>query len=166
MKLHKLLYLVQAAHLVWFGAPAFSERIEAWIYGPVTRTVAGRYSQFGSSPITRVLGGRGDRLSTRQRWTIQQISGTYGRVDGFQLAEMLKADGSPWRQVREGLPDDVPSNEPISLALIASYHADHGLPIESRPSKQENELAQRVLDGDADALDDLFELVTGIRPDA
>ncbi|HEX9978628.1 MAG TPA: type II toxin-antitoxin system antitoxin SocA domain-containing protein, partial [Acidimicrobiia bacterium] len=43
MQLHKLLYLVQAAHLAWYGSPAFRERIEAWRWGPMVRRVAGHY---------------------------------------------------------------------------------------------------------------------------
>lgn len=34
-KLHKLLYYVQAYHLVWEGTPAFADEIEAWTKGPV-----------------------------------------------------------------------------------------------------------------------------------
>ncbi len=30
LQLQNLLYLVQAAHLAWFGEPAFDEPIEVW----------------------------------------------------------------------------------------------------------------------------------------
>ena len=37
MKLQKIVYYSQAYHLVRYGQPLFSERIEAWRNGPVVR---------------------------------------------------------------------------------------------------------------------------------
>ena len=39
MKLQKLLYYCQAWALVWDDKPLFKEKIEAWISGPVVRTL-------------------------------------------------------------------------------------------------------------------------------
>ena len=53
LKLQKVLYFVQAQFLV-FGKdnkPCFSEKIEAWQYGPVVSEVYREYKIFGSAHI-------------------------------------------------------------------------------------------------------------------
>lgn len=39
LKLHKLLFFIQAEHLAWYSTPAFPESIEAWKNGPVVADV-------------------------------------------------------------------------------------------------------------------------------
>jgi len=156
MQLHKLLYLVQAAHLAWFGSRAYGEAIEAWIYGPVTRQVAGHYMQFGDLPITRVGVGSPARLPERLRWLIAQVAERFGGMDGFKLAELVKEPGSPWRQARGDLADDAPSDAEIRPDVIADYHRRFGFGETSDPTPRQNELAQRFFDGDTDALAELF----------
>jgi uncharacterized phage-associated protein len=163
MQLHKLLYFVQAASLAWFDAPAFDERIEAWTYGPVTRHVAGLYQDFGREPIEFPVGGDPSAVSGRVGWVIEQILDSYGQLPGPALARLTKTEGGPWRQTRGALPDEAPSDEVIPQSLIAEYHRHHGV-LPARPSRRENHLAQRFFDGDDDALAELFEESTGVRP--
>src|SRR3989304_1483054 len=73
MQLHKLLYLVQAAHLAWYGSPAFRERIEAWRWGPMVRRVAGHYRGHGRYPIAQAQGGDPGRLPPRTRKVAERV---------------------------------------------------------------------------------------------
>lgn len=39
LKLQKLLFYIQAYHLAYFKSPLFEEDFEAWVHGPVSRTI-------------------------------------------------------------------------------------------------------------------------------
>ena len=106
MQLHKLLYLVQAAGLSWFGTPAFNGTFQAWSYGPVVRGIAARYKDFDRQPIPRALAGDPSRLSAEATLAVEQIAKKYGRVKGPELAKYVKAPGSPWRQARGDAADN------------------------------------------------------------
>ena len=51
MKLHKLLYYVQAEHLKYNEKVAFKDEIEAWEHGTVVRSVYREYIEYGKSLI-------------------------------------------------------------------------------------------------------------------
>lgn len=51
LKLQKLLYFVQAEFLVDIGEPCFSEKIEAWSFGPVIPSVYRKYRIYGGAQI-------------------------------------------------------------------------------------------------------------------
>lgn len=163
MQLHKLLYLVQAACLAWFDMPAFENEIQAWKYGPVVRMVAGHYQHFGDSPIMESLHGDPNQLDDRRRWVVDKIVEQYGATDGFTLAAKFKGAGSPWREARKGLADDAPSQVRIGVEAIREYHRRLGL-LPAPPSEREARMIDRFFDGDHEALADLFESVTGVRP--
>ena len=162
MQLHKLLYLVQASSLAWFDTPAYEEAIEAWIYGPVTRTVAGHYKQYGNQPIERPASGDEAKLSKRTKWIVGQVVNEFGDLDGFTLADLLKQPEGPWHTTRRDLPEEASSDREIPLKVIADYHRVHGI-VPEEPTPEENGLAQRFFDGDDEALAELFETSTGVR---
>lgn len=54
LKLQKLLYYQQGYHLAVFGTPLFTEKIEAWMYGPVVPCIYDKYSKYGSSALPEV----------------------------------------------------------------------------------------------------------------
>lgn len=158
VKLQKLLYLVQAAHLAWYDSPAFDEPIQAWVYGPVIPRVGGHYKQFGPQPITRATGGSQQYLSTRQLRVVDHVLVDYSDIQSFDLATMLKKEGMPWVRIREGLAPDEPSDEEIPVTLIRAWHRKHGLPLHSEPSEEEAAVALRFFDGDPDAFRELLRL--------
>ena len=52
LQMQKILYYIQAYHLVHFNNhPFFDDVPEAWVRGPVYRTVYNQYKSFGSGPI-------------------------------------------------------------------------------------------------------------------
>ena len=52
LKLQKLLYYVQGWNLALRDEPAFPDRLEAWIHGPVQPGVYGSYKAYRWNPIT------------------------------------------------------------------------------------------------------------------
>src|SRR5437870_2950056 len=154
MKLHKLLYFVQAGSLAWFDTPAFEEPIEAWTYGPVTRKVAGHYMDFDGEPIPGPMGGNAESLDARTAWLVERVLTEYGEMSGPELATLTKRPGTPWREIRADLPDEEPSDREIPRALIADFHRRHGV-FPAEPTSAEEEMASRFFEGDSGALADL-----------
>jgi len=164
LQLHKWLYLVQASNLAWFKEPAYREDIEAWNRGPVTRRVAGYYMKFGMYPIHEPESGDPNCLSERLKMVVESVLETYGHLDGSELAALIKADPeAPWRQARGRVSDDEVSDAVIPISLMEVHHRRYGVTY-TPASHEEMELAERYLDGDDEALADLFEQATGNRP--
>jgi len=150
MQLHKLLYLVQAAHLAWYGSPAFRERIEAWRWGPMVRRVAGHYKGHGRYPIAQPQGSDPGRLAPRTRKVVERVVQRFGHLDGPTLAAITKVAGGPWHQVWGDRGPEDSSQEEIPLTLIADYHRTHDL-APSQPTPDEAQAIRRYLDGDTGA---------------
>ncbi|WP_394981152.1 Panacea domain-containing protein [uncultured Helicobacter sp.] len=51
LKMQKLLYYAQGHFLAIYQTPLFSERIEAWKYGPVVKEVYDRFKKYGNLAI-------------------------------------------------------------------------------------------------------------------
>lgn len=92
-QLQKLLYNAQGWHLIWADEPLFSERIEAWIYGPVVAEI------WADEKHDR---GRPDRadLPPRSLQTIDYVVKRYGQMSGPQLIRQAHRE-DPWREVSE-----------------------------------------------------------------
>jgi uncharacterized phage-associated protein len=96
-KLHILLYLVQGWHLVSFDEPAFTDLIEARMFGPFVPAVAqyhgpttlvGEYNNFG---------GRGlASLNATRYTTVEYVLANYNSVDTHALQRYIRALKSPW----------------------------------------------------------------------
>lgn len=54
LKLQKILYFIQAKFLVEKNTPCFSEKIEAWDFGPVVPEAYHEYKQYGSGDIPTI----------------------------------------------------------------------------------------------------------------
>lgn len=52
MKLQKLVYFAQGAHLAKYGKPLITETFQAWMYGPVIPEIYQDFKLYGSRPIT------------------------------------------------------------------------------------------------------------------
>lgn len=52
MKLQKLVYFAQGAHLAKYHAPLINETFQAWMYGPVIPEIYQDFKFYGSRPIT------------------------------------------------------------------------------------------------------------------
>ena len=75
LKLQKLLYFVQAYFLISLDKPAFSERIEAWSFGPVVPVVYREFKKYGSADIPPV--GRWVFKSEHNFWDIYHDDYSY-----------------------------------------------------------------------------------------
>ena len=76
LKLQKLIYYCQAWSLVWDDAPIYSEKIEAWISGPVVRKL---YSFHRNEFTVARVPGDPNKLKNNQIATINAVLKYYGK---------------------------------------------------------------------------------------
>lgn len=109
LKLQKLLYYGQAWSLAWRGTALFSEDIEAWVHGPVVRTV------YDHAP------GDAARVEGDAVTVVDAVLAAYGRHSGAWLRDLTHRE-APWRNARRGLAPEQRSNRIIPLRdLQAAY---------------------------------------------
>jgi len=132
IKLQKLLFLIQAWHLAFFnGEGLFEEPFEAWIHGPVNRTIHERFGHlksnlfsplspedlyFESEDVHRRM------LAPAEIEHIDLVLDAYGDYSGYQLERILK-EQSPWLNARGQLEPGEKGSGQISRDLVRHYFA-------------------------------------------
>lgn len=118
LKVQKLLYYAQGWALVFFDAPLFDEKLEAWAHGPVAPNVWEKFKEFGWSSIgpqkiTRKITGDHARL-------LSAVQERYGIYSAKKLEGMTHSE-PPWIKARGGLPPNARCNTPLSVAGMKIY---------------------------------------------
>ncbi|HEX7166693.1 MAG TPA: type II toxin-antitoxin system antitoxin SocA domain-containing protein [Acidimicrobiales bacterium] len=128
LQLQKLLYLVQGAHVAFWGERAFREPILAFQHGPVVASVERSYREaFGDADVDQPLGGDASRLSHELVDTVRTVLRHFGTWTGRNLTSHVKKAGSPWHQARGSRPESDVGRDEISLDAIRSWFTTHGL---------------------------------------
>lgn len=120
LKLQKLLYYSQAWHLALNDTPLFSDRIEAWVHGPVVPSVFREYKAFRWSPIIPPAGAC--ELDDQAAKHIDEVLSAYEGFSSWDLARLTHSE-SPWKAARAELAPDVPSSRPISHDSMKRYYS-------------------------------------------
>jgi uncharacterized phage-associated protein len=120
MKLEKLVYYSQAWSLVWDEEPLFSDRIEAWVNGPVVPTLYQRHR--GLFKVSDWPSGDPQALSQNQRETIDAVLGYYGDKSSQWLSDLTHRE-APWILARKGLEPGDPCKREITHSVIAEYYS-------------------------------------------
>lgn len=126
LKLHKLLYYVQAWSLAFGLGPAFPGRFQAWVHGPVSRTIYDRFvdrkGMYSSMLMEDVRGGFDPlALPEAERAHIDGVLEVYGPLTGDQLEEMTHRE-EPWLNARKGLAPAARSESLLSEEDMANYY--------------------------------------------
>ena len=129
LKLHKLLYYVEAWHVALYGKMLFDEDFQAWVHGPVCLPVFTRFrhsrNKFTFSAITREDIGtvlkadieNYDYISDH----VENVLEAYGDLSGAQL-ESLAHKEQPWLETRGDLAPSEPCNKTIPKELMRDYY--------------------------------------------
>lgn len=133
LQLNKLCYITQGFCLGDSGEPAFNDAIEAWKYGPVVKSVYGRFKQYGSAKITHLADNRplnhderrpspedhaaSARLRPHAVKAANRVVSGYGKFSGMQLLKMTHYKGTPWHKVYSPCRNNV-----ISIDLIREHY--------------------------------------------
>lgn len=101
MKLMKLVYIAHGWYLAIKGEPLFSERIEAWKYGPVIPDLYHDTKQFGRNPIPPQIIDDGfvNGVDDETKEFIDDVLSRYGDYSAFDLSSFTHQSGTPWDTV-------------------------------------------------------------------
>lgn len=124
LKLQKLLYYSQAWYLVYHDArPLFEEDFQAWIHGPVCRSVYDRFNQeYRLYDIVSLKDVQSPpQLGEEETAFINEVLDVYAVLTGSQL-ESLTHQEEPWIAAREGLPLTARCENIISKQSMARYY--------------------------------------------
>lgn len=114
LKLQKVLYFVQAYYLSKLGRPLFSDKIEAWEYGPVVPGVYRKYKTNKSNPII----DQEDRssLSDEDKKVVEKVWDSFGGYSASRLVDIAHAH-TPWREANKS------TSKIISHKALKEYYA-------------------------------------------
>ena len=121
LKLQKLLYYAQAWYLALYGSPLFADSIEAWVHGPVVRSVFQEYRKFKWNPLSTSDSGNVSFADTTKDH-LEEVIRVYGKYDAVFL-ERLTHRESPWRDARGSLAPDEPSNRVITHEAMKKFYS-------------------------------------------
>jgi uncharacterized phage-associated protein len=111
LKLQKLLYYIQGWHLAFFDKPAFNDRMEAWVHGPVQPGVYGEYKCYRWNPICDAV--EPPTLDPDLHQLTDEVLEAYGGDSGYEL-EIRTHHEAPWISARNGIPPDQESMAIVS----------------------------------------------------
>lgn len=98
LKLQKLLYYAQGKYLASCSKPLFSDKVEAWKFGPVVADVYHAFKSCGQFPITAFdIEYRSTELGDEQKAFVKDIWEKIGeKYSGFFLVQTTHKKGTPW----------------------------------------------------------------------
>lgn len=127
LKLHKLLYYAQAWYLAFYGKKLFEEDFQAWVHGPVNRTLYDRfastkslYSEIERNEIAPEF--ELNSLSEQDKNHLDTILEAYAKFSGVQLEEMTHQE-TPWIEARKGYRSSQRCEELINCEVMKEYYA-------------------------------------------
>ena len=122
-KLQKLLYYAQAWNLVINKKPLFSEKIEAWIHGPVIPEVWKHFKDVDFNNLScKIPENELDIFNEQEKKVLEEIWQVYGKYDSAYL-EVLTHNETPWQEARKGLLDSESSQNEISNESMQRYYS-------------------------------------------
>ena len=132
-KLQKLVYYVEAWHLVHLNSSIVDEDFEAWIHGPVVPELYRELKDFGFNNID-VINDEFDTIdeelkaiikrngiTDEQMELIHSVLDKYANLSAFEL-EILSHNEKPWLDAREGLSPNNPSKNRIDKDSMKSFY--------------------------------------------
>ncbi len=127
LKLHKLLYYIQAWHLAFYGIVLFVGGFQAWVHGPVSRHIYDRFKDRKSmySRVTKRDLREGFSVSKMPAHSLRHIDSileAYAEFADFQLEELTHEE-APWIEARGGYEPNERCETLISETLMKTYYA-------------------------------------------
>ncbi len=113
LKLQKLLYYAQLCFFVKTGQTLFSDKIQAWIYGPVVYSVWDRFRFMKRSRMIPPSRLQPENLSSVEDH-LNDIWSAYGHLYGADLVDLTHTE-LPWKNSRKGLLRDEPSGKEVLI---------------------------------------------------
>lgn len=99
LQLQKVLYYIQGYHLREFGQPLFEDKIYAWQYGPVVKSVYANYFIYGALPL-RVTEEKELYVDEKQKALINHVVEEKTKLRAAQLVAATHSE-TPWKSLAE-----------------------------------------------------------------
>ncbi|MDR2897974.1 MAG: DUF4065 domain-containing protein [Spirochaetaceae bacterium] len=129
-KQQKLVYYVEAWHLVFFDTSIISDEFEAWVHGPAIKSLWTYYKskdielynsmKYPPDSILRVKTAFEKKISADQLDLIKDVLEEYGDKSGYHL-ETLSHTQLPWIEARKGLDREAKGCNIISKEIMKTY---------------------------------------------
>lgn len=122
-KLQKLCYYAQAWNLALNDCKLINTDFEAWVHGPVCRSLWNDLRDYGYSPveINRYSKRATEINDDSSIQLLEDVWETYGGFTGFEL-ERLTHNEEPWQFARKGYSEFEPSNVKIDNNSMKEYY--------------------------------------------
>jgi uncharacterized phage-associated protein len=124
LKLQKLIYYAQAWHYTIFGAALFDEKIEAWVNGPVVRSVYDRFSGITKNASIVIDYPNLDipHFEEKTQVLLNEVYQIYGERTGAYLENLTHSE-MPWIIARGGVLPYMASNKEITLESMKEFYS-------------------------------------------
>ncbi|MBK8817324.1 MAG: DUF4065 domain-containing protein [Methylococcaceae bacterium] len=128
LKLQKLVYYVQAWHLALAGTTMFEGKFQAWVHGPVNRSLYDRFSathlMYDPVNLNDVRENFDQNaLSEPHRLHIDEVLDAYAQFSGPQLERMTHEE-KPWLDARGCLKPSERCESEIDENLMKTYYKE------------------------------------------
>lgn len=97
LKLQKLLYYAQGAHLALHGSPLFEEKIKAWQHGPVVPQVWHDYKGYGAAEIEEGVTDDFSDFPEEAIDVLEDVYDVFGQFSAWKLRNMTHNE-PPWQE--------------------------------------------------------------------
>lgn len=126
LKHQKLLYYVQAWHLAFHGKTAFDGEFEAWVHGPVNRTIYNLYKDthfiYSDMNLDDIKDSDfANKLDLDIINHINSVLEAYASLSGSELEELTHRE-QPWLEARNGISPYSRCETTISEKTMADYY--------------------------------------------
>ena len=122
LQLQKILYFLQGESYKECREPLFSNRIEAWLYGPVVPDVYYRYSASGGVPICMFYEDADEAIEPQDREWLKPLIEHYGGMDVWDLVDLSHTEGAPWDRTMKAKGGGTIPEEWINSYFRNQYH--------------------------------------------
>jgi len=101
MQLVKLTYIAHGWALAVLDRDLFTDRIEAWKYGPVVPNLYRATKHFGRDPIPHAFVDEhtDSPLASDAQELLKEVVSKYGQLSGVKLSNLTHRAGTPWHSV-------------------------------------------------------------------
>jgi uncharacterized phage-associated protein len=99
LQLMKLVYIAHGWSFPVRRCDLFTNRIEAWKYGPVVPDLYHATKKFGRNPIPLSVVGDPDttNVNSDTRQYLENVFAQYGHLSGIALSNLTHMTGTPWQ---------------------------------------------------------------------
>jgi uncharacterized phage-associated protein len=133
MKLIKMVYIANGWYLALKDEPLIPEKIEAWKYGPVVKSVYSNFKQYSKGqvdmPYSDPFGNTPIPEDPEIIKFLDRIWEVYGKYDGLQLSALTHEKNTPWYATWYDNGGSKRESAVISNELIKSHYKSKLNPI-------------------------------------